>query len=31
MDLTVTSDLFEVIFGLLFFVAVMVAFGIGHD
>mgnify|MGYP000327212637 CR=1 FL=1 len=31
MDLTVTSGLFEVIFGLLFFVAVMVAFGIGHD
>jgi hypothetical protein len=31
MDLTVTSDLFEVIFGLLFFVAVMVAFSIGHD
>ncbi len=31
MDLTVTSDLFEIVFGILFFVAVMVAFGIGHE
>ena len=31
MDLTVTSDLIEVILGVLFFVAVMVAFGIGHE
>jgi hypothetical protein len=29
MDLNITSELFEIVFGLLFFVAVMVAFGSG--
>jgi hypothetical protein len=31
MDLNTTSDLFEIVFGTLFFVAVMVSFGIGHE
>jgi hypothetical protein len=31
MDLNITSELFEIYFGILFFVAVMVAFGIGHE
>jgi len=29
MDLNITSDAFEIVFGLLFFIAVMVAFGSG--
>jgi hypothetical protein len=31
MDLNITSDLFEIIFGLLFFVAVMTAASLGND